>query len=104
MAKFATIQDKWLVWNNKSKIQHHQANPVRIQEDLPKKLWEDNLVLQRIAKAANLTGVGVAKVKDYQVIVNGRKFGMHNLKDLPPELQPQEVYTPRSHNAVVFFY
>lgn len=103
VVKFANIQDKWLVWNNKSKIKYDQANPVRIQEDLPKKLREDNRVLQRIAKAANTTGIGVAKVKDYKVVINGRTFSSYNLKDLPPELQPQAVYTPRSHNAVVFF-
>lgn len=103
VVKFATIQDKWLVWNNKSRILYDQNNPVRIREDIPRKLREDSRILQRIAKAAHSTGMGEAKVKDYKVTVNGNKYGMQNIKDLPRELQPAAVYTPRSHNAVVFF-
>lgn len=105
VVKFANIADKWVVWNNKSRIRHNREAPVRIQLDLPKQLREENRVLQRVAKIARQKSevFGLAKVKDYKVIINNEPYGIENLKDLPSELHPEHIYTPRSDNAVVFF-
>lgn len=46
---------------------------------------------------------GEVKVKDYKITINGNKYGLEDLHYLPPELQPEAVYTPRSSKAVVFF-
>lgn len=41
VVKFANIQDRWRVWNNKGKIPYDRESPIRIQEDVPRKLRED---------------------------------------------------------------
>lgn len=105
VVKFSDIKDRWRVWNNKRKIKFDKDHPVRIQEDLPKKMREDHRVLQRIAKAAtkNPNRYSDVKVRDYTISINGRKYTMGEIQDLPSELQPESVYTPRSSEAVVFF-
>lgn len=105
VVKFADIKDRWKVWNNKGKIQNDREHPVRIQEDIPKKLREDFRVLQRIAKAAknSSSNYGEVKIKDYKICINGTKYGLEDIKNLPTELHPEQVYTPRSTEAIVFF-
>lgn len=103
--KFGDIKDRWRVWNNKSRIKLVKDHPVRIQEDLPKQLREDTRVLQRIAREA-MKSPEVYKdvrVKDYNIFINGKKYGIGELRNLPTELHPESVYTPRSGDAVVFF-
>lgn len=105
VVKFADIRDRWRVWNSKSKIKFDRDHPIRIQEDLPKKLREDHRVLQRIAKVAmeNPETYRDVKVKDFRISISGKKYGMEEIHQLPIELQPESVYTPRSTDAVVFF-
>lgn len=103
--QFADIRDRWLVWNNKSKIRHDVQAPVRLSEDVPRKLREDLRVIQRIAKIASLKPeiYGEVRVRDYCLILNGNRYGIDEVSKLPSELQPESVYTPRSKEAVVFF-
>lgn len=105
VVKFVDIKDRWKVWNNKSRISVDKDHPIRIQEDLPKKLREDARVLQRIARVArdSPSNFGEVRVKDYKISINGVKHGIEEVYNLPPELHPEQVYTPRSKDAVVFF-
>lgn len=52
VVQFSDIRDRWRVWNSKGKIKYDFDSPIRIQEDLPKRLREDLRVLHRIAKVA----------------------------------------------------
>lgn len=105
VVQFSDIRDRWRVWNSKSKIKHDPNSPVRIQEDLPKKLREGLRVLHRIAKVANQRPeiYGDVRVKDYRLNINGNKYGVKDVGKLPPELHPEYVYTPRNSEAVIFF-
>lgn len=102
---FPNIVDRWAIWNKKGNIKYEENQPVWLQEDLPKRLREDNRVLQRVAKTARsfpdkYSGV---KVKDYKVSINGQRYGREALHLLPEELSPERVYTPRTDKATVFF-
>lgn len=105
VVKFGNIRDRWSVWNCRGRIKYNKHNPIQIQEDIPKKLRDDGRILQRIAKVANQSqySIGHARVKDHKVIINGTKYGMENLKNLPLHLQPEAAYTPRTSETVVFF-
>lgn len=105
VVKFTNMKDRWAVWNNKRKIPYDQSSPIRIQEDLPRKLREDIRVLQRIARKANSNQqkYGEVRVKDYKLNFKGTWYGIEDMKCLPPELHPQSVYSPRSSESVVFF-
>lgn len=104
VVKFTKIQDRWAVWNNRRKIPYDKQSPIRIQEDLPRPLRENARILQRIARVANQNRqeYGEARVKDYRVMIGGEWYGIENISRLPPELQPQSVYSPRSPDSVVF--
>lgn len=53
VVKFANIKDKWTVWNHKGSIPYNRESPIRIQEDIPRKMREDVRVLQRIARVGS---------------------------------------------------
>lgn len=90
VVKFANIGDRWLVWNNKGKIPYNKESPIRIQEDIPRKLCEEARILQRIAKVANMNShtFGEVKVKNYKLLFRGEWYGINDIELLPPELHP----------------
>lgn len=98
VVKFSNIRDRWAVWNNKGKITYNRGSPIRIQEDLPRKLREDTRVLRRIAKMANSDQqkFGEVRVRDYKLNFKGLWYGMEDIQQLPSELHPRSVYSPRS--------
>lgn len=103
--KFKNIQDRWAVWNRKGSIKNNRDQPVWIQEDLPKKLREDNRVFNRIAKTAKLRPdiYQDIRVKDFNLILNGTIYTHEMITSLPEDLHPKVVYTPRSTRSCVFF-
>lgn len=103
--KFANIKDRWTVWNNRGKIPFDSHSPIRIQEDLRRQLRDEARVLQRIAKVASTKTheYGDVRVKDHKINIRGTWYGMEDVNQLPPELHPMQVYTPRSTDSVVFF-
>lgn len=105
VVKFPDYRDRWAIWSRKSSIKPVEGALAWLQEDLPKKLREDNRLLHRIAKAANQypSKYEEVKVKDYSIRINGQKFGPGKLHLLPEELQPEQVFSPRSETAIVFF-
>lgn len=105
VVNFPDIKERWAIWGKKGSIKRTKESPIWIQEDLPKQLREDNRLLHRIAKVANLfpdryEGV---RIKDYGIFINGTKFGPGKLQNLPEELRPERVYSPRSDKAIAFF-
>lgn len=99
--------DRIDVWRNKSSLAtDKEGEPtIWIQEYAPKQLRNDLRVLQRIAKAAKKDpeSYGEVFICDYQININGRGYSMGRIRELPNELQPEYVYTPRSDETVVFF-
>lgn len=105
VARFPDIRDRWAVWGKKGTIKHSKDSPAWIQEDLPKRLRENNRLLHRIAKIAQQRPdlYEEVRIKDYNIHVNGQKYGPGQLHCLPEDLTPEQVYSPRSAHAVVFF-
>lgn len=103
--KLKNIQDRWAVWNRKGSIRKVKGYTVWIQEDLPKKLREDNRVFSRIAKTAKLRPdiYQDVRVQDFNLILNGTTYTHETINSLPPDLKPETVYTPRSAHTCVFF-
>lgn len=105
VARFPDLMERWAIWNKRNNIKFVEDQPVWLQEDLPKRLREDNRVLQRVAKIARskpekYSGI---KVKDYKVSINGKRYGREDLHQLPEELSTERIYTPCSEEATVFF-
>lgn len=105
VVRFKHIDERWAVWNNKGSIKKDWDNPIWLQEDLPKRLRDDNRVLQRIAKTArqNPHTFQNVSIKDYQISIDGSAYGSEDFHRLPVQLQPKEVYIPRSKQTCVFF-
>lgn len=105
VVSFARVSARWRVWNKRWKIVNENRSPAWIQEDLPKQLREDLRVLQRIAKMARLQPDKYAgvRVRDFKIRINDTWYGINELRKLPPDLQPEVTYTPRSQSSVIFF-
>lgn len=103
--RFPQVKDRWKVWNKRASIKNDSKNPIWIQQDLSKQLCEDLRILHRVTRMARLqpSKYDRVKVKDFKVHINGRMYGAYNLRQLPPDLQPEVAYTPRSESSVVFF-
>lgn len=77
---------------------------IRISADLPKRLRDDSILLSRVAKAAaKLPKYKSAKIRDYKLILNGKEYAPNELEQLPRQLRPSTLSTPRSQEAVAFF-
>lgn len=105
VVKFVDINERWDIWKKRGTIKHDPENPVWIQEDLPKKLREDNRVLLRILKTAKSMSRSTydIKIQDFQIVLNGERYDMNNLFRLPREISTKMAFTPYSDKVVVFF-
>lgn len=105
LVKFSDINERWDIWKKRSTIKHDPKKPVWIQEDLPRKLREDNRVLLRILKTAkSMTNTPhEVRIQDFQIVFNGNKYDINNLHRLPREISPKMAFTPYSDEVVVFF-
>lgn len=105
VVRFPQVKDRWKVWNKRTHIKCDNNSPIWIQQDLPKQLRDDLRILNRVAKMARLqpSKYNDVKVKDFKLHINGRVYVPNNLRQLPSDLQPEGVYTPRSDSSVVFF-
>lgn len=105
MVKFANINERWEVWKKRSTIQHDPENPVWLQEDLPRKLREDNRVLLRILKTTKSIPNATydIKIQDFQILFEGNKYDMNSLHHLPRKISTKMAFTPYSDSVVVFF-
>lgn len=105
VVKFSNINERWDIWKKRSAIKHDPENPVWIQEDLPRKLREDNRVFLRILKTAkSMPNVSYhIKIQDFQIVFNGNRYDMNNLHLLSREISTKMAYTPYSDDVVVFF-
>lgn len=105
VVRFKNIEDRRAVWNRRAFIKKDWDQPIWLQEDLPKKLREDNRVLNRIAKMARKypTSFQNVRIMDFKIHINGGVYSFDDAHLLPDILQPKAVYTPRSTHTCVFF-
>lgn len=103
--KFANLDERWDIWKKRGTILHDPENPVWIQEDLLRKLREDNRVLLRILKTAKSMPNSSydIRIQDFQIVLEGNFYDIYNLHLLPPEISTKMAFTPYSDSVVVFF-
>lgn len=105
VVEFSDIKERWDIWKKRGTIVFDPQNPVWIQEDLPRKLRQDNRVLLRILKTAkSLPDFSHdIKIQDFQILLDGVNYGMDELHRLPREISTKMAFTPYSDDVVAFF-
>lgn len=104
VVRFPRASEKKKVWAGKTDITEEDGNIIRIQADLPKRLRDDAVLLNRVVKAAGkIPKYKSAKIKDYTLLLHGDTYSPDDLERLPPPLRPSTLATPRSATAVAFF-
>lgn len=105
LVNFGKINHRNRVWR-KRHVESDESgeHKVRIQADLPKELKEGIQMLYRVAKAAsNTEQFRSAKVFNYQLEINGVTYQPSQLEELPYDLRPSTLSSPRSGTCLAFF-
>lgn len=77
---------------------------IRVLADLPKPLREGVQAMYKVVNvAAKMDKYKTAKVSDYQLEVNNEIYQFSELENLPKEIRPSSLATPRSNTALVFY-
>lgn len=105
LVKFKIITHRNRVWRKRGDIPNaDNEQPRRIQADLPKPLRDGMQTLYKIIRAAvMIEDYASAKVYDYQLDVNGQIYQITDLEDLPFQLRPSTLASPRSDTHLAFF-
>lgn len=105
LIRFPFIADRFKVWKQRTPITSEDGSrTIRIHQDLPKQLREDSQILHRVLKAASShPKYKFAKIRDYQIRVNGRHYSPNQLERLPKPLRPSTLATRTSDSTLVFF-
>lgn len=104
VVKLPRASDRRRVWAEKTDITEEDGTFIRIQADLPKRLRDDSLLLNRVAKAASkIPRFKSARVRDYSLVLHGKTYAPNELEQLPLPLRPSTLATPRSTSAIAFF-
>lgn len=105
IVKFKKISHRNRVWRKRGDVPNaDNGNPIRIQADLPKPLREGMQILYKITRAAaNIEEYASARVHDYQLEINDQIFQITDLEDLPFQLRPSTLASPKSDTHMAFF-
>lgn len=105
LVTFQQVNHRNKVWRKRQTITgENDDQKIRIHADLPKVLREGIQLLYKVAKAASKLGsYDSVKVFNYQLELNGKLYQPHQLEDLPMEIRPSTISSPRSDNALAFF-
>lgn len=105
VVKFNYLTHRNAVWRKRNAVpKEDNGNQIRIQADLPKALREGVQKLYKITRAAaNIKGFESARVYDYQLEVNGDIYQITDLEELPTQLRPSTIASPKSDTHMVFF-
>ena len=79
---------------------------VTVVKDLPDSTHAARKVLVPVlheAKRIQIPGHASAKLSGNFLLLNGKRYSIKNLSDLPDVLQPSRVFTPEKANQVAFF-
>lgn len=105
MVKFGKINHRNRVWKKRKLLAGGDTDQkVWIQADLPRELKEGVRLLYSVVKAASkFERFQSAKVFNYQLEVNGEVFQPSQLENLPMEIRPSTLASPRSESCLAFF-
>lgn len=104
--KFNKSTDRSRVWQAKKLLQWAPGRRIWVQEDMPCCLREDLRILFRIAREAESLqreDFGEVRVRDFQLLFQGKSYRVSELETLPVELRPSILCTRSSEEAIVFF-
>lgn len=105
IVKFKQLAHRNSVWRKRGvTLVEGEENKVRIQADLPKELREGVQALYKVARAgAHLEGYESARVHNYQLEVNDQIYQISDLEDLPHQIRPSTLASPKSETHMVFY-
>lgn len=105
LLNFGGINHRNRVWRKRHFDADEQNDQrVRVQADLPRELKEGIQMLYLVAKAAsNFEQFHSAKVFNYQLEIDEKRYLPSQLEDLPYEIRPSTLSTPRSELTLAFF-
>lgn len=106
LVRFGRMADRTRVWKAKKLLQRAPGGKIWIQEDMPRCLREDLRILLRVARHAEALQKEEYKeirVRDFQLLYQGRSYGVSELEFLPPELRPSSLCIRGTGEALTFF-
>lgn len=105
LVMFKQINHRNKVWRKRQVITGEKDDQkIRIHADLPKDLREGIQLLYKVAKVASkLDLYKTTKVYNYQLDINGTLYQPSQLEELPIEIRPSTISSPRSESSLAFF-
>lgn len=105
LVRFRNFYHRNKVWRKRHVLKEENSDQkTKITADLPKELREGVQVLYRVANAASkFEQYRSASIFNYQLELGDKIYQPSQLEDLPWEIRPSTLATPRSENALVFF-
>ena len=107
--KFSSLHSRMTVWEKRMQIsQNSGSDRLIVTEDFPSK-WQDNrrMLWPVVKKARTLAksdgSTYKASLQKGHMLLDGKIYTIDTVSDLPLELQPAQVYTPMSDEAVIFY-
>ena len=97
--RFTRFQDRQLVWNNRKLF---QGTNFYMKEDFPPEIDRRRAQLFPVLKAARNQNKKAMMIAD-KLIINGQKYTMDNIDNLPPELHPRQLAQRTTDGAVLFY-
>lgn len=105
LVRFRNINLRNKVWRKRQVITgENDEQRIRITADLPRELKEGVQMLYRVAEAASkFEQFRSARIFNYQLELDGKVYLPSQLEELPMEIRPSTLSTPRSENSLAFF-
>lgn len=102
--KFRCLTDKNIIWEARDKLKTKANSGYKLLLDCPTAAKEREALAFRIVYTANKSpNFNNAKFQSGKIHIDGVAFDYEDLENLPEELSPCNVYTPRNNSVVVFF-
>lgn len=103
--RFTRRGDRMDVWHARSRLIDHPEGNFTFKEDLPPKLRPIMAAFNRVALMAKKypRKYGNVFIRDYQLFINGKGYGVEDLEKLPTDIRPSFISTPGNVRVVVFF-
>lgn len=104
MVRFNILAHRNRVWRQRIDITNEDGTKIRIQADLPKELREGMPLMYISLRAAlKIKEFEGAKIRNYQLELNGEIYQVSDLEKLPTQLRPSTLSSPKSESTMVFF-
>ena len=97
--KLQHYADRQRIWVARNKL---KGSKYILSEDLPQEYQKKRNLLKPVLSTAKALGKQATFVAD-KVKVDGKIYGVDDIKDLPPNLNPQATCTKQYDNMVCFF-